>query len=589
MFGCRTNHVVVSFQAVVGRVFGKRVEKMRQQSRHRSSNHQRTTNGVTTAAAAAATAAAVDESPNPHIVHPVAVRTKIPLKRKVREKEGKKNRTGKSGHKTYASNAISSLLRRPMRHNRKQHRRPPRDPAERQRRSGVVSTKEKVRSWLERENPTQEVVDSDNESQFPEEEQTSKENGSPSTTTAAVATKRRHSVDAKVLSSRNSQSNLTAALDPHKESSSKERKMMRSISETTKEWNGRHNFSRSISQGNEPDFRGLNRKTESHSHLLSSKSELDIVEANKPLDLKDEGLAEVHSSGEKVTHPAVQKRIPKISSSAGLLPKSATESHLVVKALDRHQQANHKKRFSTDFLNLLMSGKTSTSAPQADSGASNNKKKRISRSGEEVPAAAVPNGGSGHNNKNVTEEKKKKIGLGPVRVVLKWHGAVRMSAGNPKRTTGGKSPKKKRVIVYKNGNPTAPLCSSSPSQKPDHPEVREDPSSSKKETVVNITENPLDAALETVAKRHSPMDKMVRSTSNGEAEIRSPRRSSMQERQPPPALMRRVSEIHHPPTVMLNNNQRRNRHSWTSSCAPEPLPDSTASHIGIRIDDDVDC
>ena len=39
---------------------------------------------------------------------------------------------------------------------------------QRQRRSGVVSTKEKVQSWLERENPVQQVVDSDGESHFPD-------------------------------------------------------------------------------------------------------------------------------------------------------------------------------------------------------------------------------------------------------------------------------------------------------------------------------------------------------------------------------------------------------------------------------------
>lgn len=551
---------------------------MRHQSRQRAS---RTTNGLTTAAAAAATAAAVDESPNPHIVHPVAVRTKIPLKRKVREKAGKGKRV-KSGNKTYSSASIKALalLRRPHRH--QQHRKP-RDPAERQRRSGVVSTKEKVRSWLERENPTRETVDSDNESQFPDEEQLerqqeAKEN-SCNVPSSTAAVEKRHSVDAKVLSSRNSQSNLTMAQTteqngPTTSKHKPERKMMRSVSEDVRHLNGRHHFARSISHGAEPDFRGLNRKTESHSHLLSSKSELDL-EA-KPMD--EENGAEINTvscgAGEKVTHPAVQKQIPKVPVSAGHhhIPKSATESHLVktaTPATDPHQ-SNHKKRFSSDFLNLLTTRKTSSTSapPPAD------KKPRTSRTKEAGASVAAASDDA---------TKKKKIGLGPVKVVLKWHGSGRISSSQPKRAGKPRSPKKKRVIVYKNGNPTAPLPPTCPPQKT---ELEVEPA--KKESIVNITANPLEAIETVVSKRHPTPDKAVRPSTNGDVVVsRSPRRYSVQERQLPPTLMRRVSEVHHPSSAMISN-QKRNRHSWTSACAPEPLPELSAGHIGIHIDDDDD-
>lgn len=499
--------------------------------RHRTS---RTTNGVTTAAAATATAAAVDESQ--HIVHPVAVRSKIPLKRKVREKEKR------AGRKAYASSAALAVFRKTRKHGRTN------DP-DRRRRSGVVNTKDKVRSWLERENPTRENVDSDNESHFPEEEigpvqrKTSNVN-LPSS--AAVANKR--------SSSESLTESRPGLAGPAQD---KPAKMMRSISENPQlrqvpqqQQNGRHQFSRSISHGHEHDFSRLTRKTESASHLLS-KSEVDLEE--KPVATVP--VADDSRVVEAVTHPPVQKRIPNpvnvknnSSSNNSKMPKSATDGHL--------KAPSRKSKFASfEFLNLITRNKAA--AP---------------------PAAGPPRTRQDHRQSDDASAKiRKKIGLGPVKVVLKWHGAGRSS--RVKRTKPEDNNKrKKRVIVYKNGDPTAGAKSggfagSEPMKKPLEMEVKE-----VKKEMVNITTNPLDKVA------------ITESRPSAEAVFRS-RRYSMQERlsQPPP-LVRRVSEIQTCTTdqqpIPLNNN-RRNRHSWTVGTVPElPL---NRQEIGIDSDQEEDC
>lgn len=440
----------------------------------------RTTNGVTTAAAAAATAAAVDESQ--HIVHPVAIRPKIPLKRKVREKQQRR----KKGQTSSSALAVFRKTRK-------------RSDPERRRRSGVVNTKDKVRSWLERENPTRETVDSDNESHFPEEE---------------IPPKRAP--------------NVTVA--PERRPSEKPvHKMMRSISENhpPQTATGRHHFSRSISHGHEPDFSRLSRKTESHSHLLS-KSNLDLVE--------DKTTAE--PADNTVTHPPVNKRIPN-----PVIPKSATDGHL--------KASSGKSKFASfEFLNLIQRKSAPDKTPSG----------RTRHSGDDDPKV------------------RKKIGIGPVKVVLKWHGAGRLP--RVKRTNPGKKDekRKKRVIVYKNGDPTAAASAASASfaerssvAEPLELEVKECPAAE-----INIIANPMEST-ESAPRR------------SAEAVFRS-RRYSMQERlsQPPP-LVRRVSEIHATSgqQQQCNSNSRRNRHSWTVGTVPE-FPITSSGDIGIDIDQD-DC
>lgn len=569
-------------------MFGKRVErKKRQRSQQRAS---RTTNGVTTAAAAAATAAAVDENQGQHIVHPVAVRSAIPLKRKVREKE---KRAGRKAYSTASALAVFRKARKPTRGSSQ-------DP--RARRSGVVNTKDKVRSWLERENPTRETIDSDNESHFPEEEINSAvsqmRRTSKSSTSLNQQTPER-TQQQQSSNRRSSSSEFLSLSPPSLDTSAK--KMMRSISEnprhlegpitTTGAANGgRHHFSRSISHGHEPDFSRLGRKTESHSHLLS-KSELDL----EPLGDSSVKPAEPQQQQATVIHPPVQKRIPNPSSSSSKIPKSSTEGQL--KASKTSSSSKTKTFSSFEFLNLITGNKNSNPADKSSK-----------------PAARTARGS--HADGDASSAKiRKKIGLGPVKVVLKWHGAGRASrvkapaqataaavskskADGEKRNNNNKNNnKKKRVIVYKNGNPTAngagafpaerksmepkPLTASSTQSKLNEIEMANDVGSASSNTkdVVNIIANPLPESSAEQPSRPS-----------AEAIFRS-RRYSMQERlsQPPP-LVRRVSEIHtssgyqQPPPPQHHNNSRRNRHSWTVGILPEfPL---NPEEIGIDIEHD---
>ena len=611
----KTNDIHLCYKVVIARVFGKRAQQ-KMSHRHRTS---RTTNGVTTAAAAAATAAAVDETCNQHIVHPVAVRTKIPLKRKVREKEKR------AGRKAYSKSKALSVFRKPMRSSNK-HRSADPASAERRRRSGAVSTKEKVRSWLERENPTHQNIDSDNESHFPEEETTtatvdvpppSNENKKNGGQIRRHSTNIQPTIESSPVAHQqlprkashpnlNSSSQLLDRVPSLLTSSSRQPvnlKMMRSISEITRDrepGGGRHNFSRSISQGHHDpsDFRRLGRKTESHSHLLS-KSELE-------LDVKPTGdhpesspqtsdsspdadiIQQLHSEAVVTQHPAIEKKITK---PAGKIPKSATESQLKSAAGMKEQSGNGKKhRFSTDFsyLNALL-GRTSPTRQQGT-------RTRPSTSGTD----------DGPSNKI-----RKKIGLGPVKVVLKWHGGV---VGNrtKRRNSHAAIPSskddkagqraKKRVIVYKNGNPTPGGASFAERTEHHHkPEILECPAPAPQKEKVNITPNPLNGIESTSKnKRHSTdyghQNPIRHSTVDDAAALSRSRRFSMQERhaQPPPSLMRRVSEIHpNGGTVAreLFENKRRNRHSWTSTgCTGGPLPEvvfpsSSPTQISIDIED----
>ncbi|EFX84221.1 hypothetical protein DAPPUDRAFT_315107 [Daphnia pulex] len=383
--------------------------------------------------------------------------------------------------------------------------------------------------------------------------------------------------------------------------------MMRSISEnprplegpiTTTGAAGRHHFSRSISHGHEPDFSRLSRKTESHSHLLS-KSELDL----EPLGDSSVKPAEPQQQQQAtVIHPPVQKRIPNPSSSSSQIPKSSTEGQL--KASSKTSSSSKTKTFSSfEFLNLITGNKNSNPADKSSK-----------------PAARTARGS--HADGDASSAKiRKKIGLGPVKVVLKWHGAGRASrvkgpaqataaaavskskADGEKRNNNNKNNnKKKRVIVYKNGNPTAngasafpaerksmepkPLTASSTQSKLNEIEMANDvgsgsPSSNNTKDVVNIIANPLPELSAEQPSRPS-----------AEAIFRS-RRYSMQERlsQPPP-LVRRVSEIHtstssgyQQPPPQHHNNSRRNRHSWTVGILPE-FPLNPTEEIGIDIEHD---
>lgn len=550
----------ITIIAVVARVFGKRVErKKRQRTQQRAS---RTTNGVTTAAAAAATAAAVDENQGQHIVHPVAVRSAIPLKRKVREKE---KRAGRKAYSTASALAVFRKARKPQREER------------RQRRSGIVNTKDKVRSWLERENPTRETIDSDNESHFPEEEINPSANQMRRTSKSSTSLNQQTPDSSNPSCNRRSSSSEFLSLSPPSlDMKPPVKKMMRSISENPRHFEvtpiatangGRHNFSRSISHGHEPDFSRLGRKTESHSHLLS-KSELDL----EPL-----GDSSVNNKPKEsaVCHPPVQKRIPNPK-----IPKSSTEGQLKAS-----KPKPKTKTFSSfEFLNLLTGSKSTP----------------VEKSGKPTRAAR----GAGERTGSPAKIRKK-IGLGPVKVVLKWHGAGRASRVKPPaQASAGKSKmegekrnnnKKKRVIVYKNGDPIANVATGFSKERKQQPVEQQTKTSSQSKLneietaneigsnssgkdAINIIANPLPESAAEQPSRPS-----------AEAIFRS-RRYSMQERlsQPPP-LVRRVSEIHTSTSggagqQQQHNNSRRNRHSWTVGTLPEfPL---NSEEIGIDIEHD---
>lgn len=470
---------------------------------------RRTTNGATTTATAPTASAAVpDESGGAqHIVHPVAVRSKIPLKRKVREK-GKKRTGGRiHGHHHYPA-ASSALAVFRLKNKDKS--------GSRKRRSGVVNTKDKVQSWLERENPTTEKIDSDNDSHFPDEEVTDS------------GARKHHSAGSLV------EIDPASAADQNK--TTKPVKMMRSVSESTPARvlppphrnstadAGSHRFGRSISHGGHDgpsgEFVGrLGRKTESHSHLLSSKSELDLI---------DKPVAEEHPAVNN--HPPVEKQIP--------VKRSATEGQLKATTPSSNTNKNKKTIFASfEFLNLMI----------------NRTKNPPDHQQQQRPAAKT----SLTNGRNTAESKiRKKIGLGPVKVVLKWHGnasaagrTARVKRNHPAAAVaapGGDKPRtnnKKRVIVYQNGDPTSNNKTQSIPAEVQHP-----PAGPPIRSEMKITANPMAAAA--LPRRYSVQESVKKSN---------------------PALIRRVSEIHPPAGIDDTLNKRRNRHSWTPSAGSYPV------------------
>jgi hypothetical protein len=400
--------------------------------------------------------------------------------------------------------------------------------------------------------------------------------------------------------------------------------MMRSISENTRGREVRHaNFSRSISQNHhDPDFRRLSRKTESHSHLLSkSELELDVKscdpESPQTDDLSpDDSIQQLRSDTVVTQHPAVQKKITK----PGKIPKSATESHLKSASNDLAAGKKHS-RFSTDFsyLNALL-GRASQS-PTRQVKSSGSRTRPNTSATEDGPSNKI----------------RKKIGLGPVKVVLKWHGGVvgnrskrpNTHAVSSKDDKGARA--KKRVIVYKNGNPTPGASFAERTEHHPKPEVRDKDcvasasaagSVVQQKEKVNITPNPLNGIESSnvkskristdyghqnplgpkssqVTKDRSRPGPETRATSNAadSVALSRSRRYSMQERphaHPLPSLMRRVSEIHPNGGASaareLFDNKRRNRHSWTSTDCTGALPEvvfpsSSPEQISIDIED----
>ena len=335
----------------IARLFGKRVQKIR---RHRSRTTRVVTNNGTGATTAATTVQTEDGQQ--HTVHPVAVRTKIPLKRKVREnkKVKKSTTTPSSKKKTTISSSTTTNLKNLVvfRKAKRQHASRTTDSsADRSRRTrmGVPSTKEKVRSWLERENPTHTKFDSDEESHFPDEQD------------EESITNREDEPDAQFNSAVNvafHASNGHLPVDPPTIRNKVNPKMMRSISENQSgaaamiRSNGRTRFSRSISHGHEPDFRRLSRKTESHSQLLSkSELELDIKPAtNIESVLQEEPPNAQPSAQQHPARPPVQiQRIPKAK-----LPKSATDGQMTrINDKSQCKTEQNSKFASLHFLNFM--------------------------------------------------------------------------------------------------------------------------------------------------------------------------------------------------------------------------------------------
>ena len=141
-----------------------------------------------------------------------------------------------------------------------------------------------------------------------------------------------------------------------------------------------------------------------------------------------------------------------------------------------------------------------------------------------------------------------------------------------------KSARKKRVIVYKNGNPTSGTVLAE--RRDTGVKKAQEPSTDAKPVAasapVNITSNPLDEALQ---KRYRSPE---------ETSSSHERRYSMQERvSRPPNLMRNFSEIH--PCGAPPSDQRKNRHSWSSPPLAE-LNVDRHSLEQIRIDiDQAEC
>ena len=654
---------------------------MRKRRTSRTANGNAVQTNGTAAATGTSAAAAVaigSEAEQGHIVHPVAIRTKIPLKTKVREKHKRITKSAaKPATKTPKANKIRptkqlSIFGKPMVKSRKR-----KEGDQRQRRSGVVSTTQKVQSWLERENPVQEAVDSDNESRFPED------NGSArnANVNAQVmrnaqsmpdmeqlttsSTDRRESVGSKktppasgsnLMGLNGSEVVMRASCNslsgPHhpapnhlqlpfnvpsgvrssvvKGSKASNSKMMRSISECHGPHHPPNKYTRSISAhvAHEAvaDFKKLQRssKTESHCHLLS-KSELELdskangvdvqncASANpssfippKSVDpsndelLRQEKEAAGHSdrpeSLDSITHPVVSVKIPKAA-----IPKSATDGKLKSMAKNRSS-----KFTSFEFLNFGARKNDKNkdgSVPQRPHTASAAAKRSKEEDGSRIRAKA--------------------LGLGPVKVVLKWHGTSRFNGLKSKRLPAKsagekKSAARKRVIVYSNPTTTTGAMTADAAElaskhaKADHDPIKSKANKAAAESSkvdlkllprngtkasANIITNPLDEANQVDHRLHPHHQ------ANGadDGAFRS-RRFSMQERAShPPNLSRNLSEMHRPPAHSKSNSsasvalatrpsdQKRNRHSWASSRPSVELNGGhSVEHINIDMDSE-DC
>jgi len=611
--------IVAAFIAIivaVARVFGKRVRKMRRRQ-SRTTRTATNTNGVTTTLQT--------DDGQQHIVHPVAVRTKIPLKRKVREKKSdksKKRATSTKKPSTSANLKNLAVFRKAKRSSGAtgaaggEAKHPSRpggtSGAERGRRtrSGVPSTKEKVRSWLERENPSHKKIDSDDESRFPEEEEEEEEEeedeeekeeeeeeGVEESDDEAIEAEKgaeddgecekddeimmKPAIKSTSFGQLNSASNVAFhasddrlkvddSIHHHKKINPK---MMRSISENhSNQSSGRHRFSRSISHGHEPDFRKLNRKTESHSHLLSkSELELDVKpvdqpDTSQPIEPIQQAVDPQWQPDRAPTHPPLQiQRIPKAK-----LPKSATDGHVsrTHQQSERIVQAGNKHKFASfQFLNF-MSRRTASKPPPGAASLRDQLRRSTQKQQQQQQQQ--------HSAKEPLAKRRRKIGLGSVRVVLKWHGVSHQSqrAGQRHSKTDDKKPdkptknvRKKRVIVYKNGNPTSSRVADVPKMdtvKESPPSITQLPQQQQQQQQqqhsVNITTNPLEveSCRKETTQAHS-------------------RRYSMQERAPHhrPTLMSSFSEAHPSGSAGAVPSSRRNRHSW---CSPPSLVQSNLNH-----------
>ena len=557
-------------------------------------------NGVA-ATATAAVLASAEGIQGGHIVHPVAVRAKIPLKTKVREK----NRRARKNLVARASKSAKSVAVKPRKRlalfakSKSSELGGRRKQRAANTKNAQVSTKEKVQSWLERENPIQQVIDnSDAESHFPdddilndgvEQEETVPQLGrddlcqvavgdllhvdeclrsASSDVNLAAATGanggahngdlavRSLSSSAEVLTQSRSSANLIQQDHHGRSVMMPNLRMIRSISECQgrKAHGGVSNkFSRSVSHQQESELRKLKRgiKSESNSHLLS-KSELEIADpkvaavadtqlAERLAGCEDDAAAAAAVSpvrkAEPITHPTANIFIP-----ARIIPKSATDGKLKAMA----QRKKHQLAASFEFLNFS----SSASRQRAAAGA---------------PAAAA--------KRNTKEPSKttKALALGPVKVVLKWHGVsgVRSKSKASDRpgakTKEKKSNCRKRVIVYNNGDNKysneAGQAAEQPLELAKKNDAAKDSStderSTKRHTKINITDNPMQDVIQ-AQERETADDGAVPA-----------RRFSMHA----PKLTRHYSNVD-----SLNQTvHRRNRHSW---CA------DVSSDLHIDIDTD---
>ena len=219
--------------------------------------------------------------------------------------------------------------------------------------------------------------------------------------------------------------------------------------------------------------------------------------------------------------------------------------------------------------------------------------------------------------------RAKALGLGPVKVVLKWHGTSRFNGLKSKRLPAKsagekKSAARKRVIVYSNPTTTTGAMTADAAElaskhaKADHDPIKSKANKAAAESSkvdlkllprngtkasANIITNPLDEANQVDHRLHPHHQ------ANGadDGAFRS-RRFSMQERAShPPNLSRNLSEMHRPPAHSKSNSsasvalatrpsdQKRNRHSWASSRPSVELNGGhSVEHINIDMDSE-DC